>query len=145
MCISISIRPRSSSAAKSTVAPLLRLSIYLSIDLSVYLSIYLSIYLSLSLSLSIYIYIYIYICPYVRSIRVLQHLGSRNAGTSLCWGKFTRGRPTCSVRMYARFTYCSIPGREMRGLSEGGMIRLETLIELKVINSSFSSLSSCWN
>ena len=29
--------------------------------------------------------------------------------------------------------------------SEGGMIRLETLIELKFINSSFSSLSSYWN
>ena len=31
-----------------------------------------------------------------------------------------------------------------RHLSEGGMIRLETLIEPKFINSSFSSLSS-WN
>ena len=29
--------------------------------------------------------------------------------------------------------------------SEGGMIRLETLIELKFVNSSFSSLSSCRN
>ena len=29
--------------------------------------------------------------------------------------------------------------------SGGGMIRLETLIELKFLNSSFSSLSSCWN
>ena len=29
--------------------------------------------------------------------------------------------------------------------SEGGMIRLETLIELKFLNSSFSSLSSHWN
>ena len=30
-------------------------------------------------------------------------------------------------------------------ISEGGMIRLETLIELTFLNSSFSSLSSCWN
>ena len=29
--------------------------------------------------------------------------------------------------------------------SEGGMIRLQTLIELKLLNSSFSSLSSYWN
>ena len=29
--------------------------------------------------------------------------------------------------------------------SEGGTIWLETLIELKFLNSSFSSLSSCWN
>ena len=29
-------------------------------------------------------------------------------------------------------------------LSEGGMIRLKTLSELKFINSSFSSCSSCW-
>ena len=29
--------------------------------------------------------------------------------------------------------------------SEGEMIRLETLIELKFLNSSFSSLSSYWN
>ena len=30
-------------------------------------------------------------------------------------------------------------------VSEGGIIRLETLIELKFINSGFSSLSSYWN
>ena len=30
-------------------------------------------------------------------------------------------------------------------ISEGGMIRLETLVELKFLNSSFSSLSSYWN
>ena len=29
--------------------------------------------------------------------------------------------------------------------SGGGMIRLETLIELRFINSSFTSFSSCWN
>ena len=29
--------------------------------------------------------------------------------------------------------------------SEGGMMWLETLIELKFLNSSFSSLSSCWH
>ena len=29
--------------------------------------------------------------------------------------------------------------------SEGGMTRLETLIELKFMKSSFSSLSPCWN
>ena len=31
------------------------------------------------------------------------------------------------------------------GISEGGMTRLETLIDLKFLNSSFSSLSSYWN
>ena len=30
-------------------------------------------------------------------------------------------------------------------VSEGGMIRLESLVELKFLNSSFSSLSSYWN
>ena len=33
--------------------------------------------------------------------------------------------------------------RRLTNYSEGGMIRLETLIELKFLNSSFSSLSSC--
>ena len=38
------------------------------------------------------------------------------------------------------------PGRRGRRQgSEGGMLRLETLLELKSLNSSFSSLSSYWN
>ena len=80
---------------------------------------YLSIYLSLSLSLYIYIYIYIY--TYLHHIYqwVLQFSWARNQELS------------------------ASEGHEVEiGHSEGGMIRLEALLELKCLNSSLSSLSS---
>ena len=46
-------------------------------------------------------------------------------------------RHRSALLLAARAPQCNI--------SEGGMIRLETLIALKFINSSFSSLSSYWN
>ena len=38
---------------------------------------------------------------------------------------------------------CETRGVGRNALSEGGMVRLETLVELKFLNSIFSSLSSC--
>ena len=57
----------------------------------------------------------------------------------------SNGLQSVSVSVSVSNTF-SLQGKAPRGhRSEGGMIRLETLTELKLINSNFSSLSSYLN
>ena len=87
----------------------------------VYITHYTSLSLYLSLSQYTYIYIYTYIHNLLRSeVSMILGFGALN------------------VKRWATRE----PRRRLRS-SEGGMMRLEILIELRVINSSFSSLSFC--
>ena len=82
----------------------------------------------------VYIYIYIYVCIYiyiyiyyrgVRELRVVDKIPMR--------------RTPAGARHPDTQRRTSAQSAQSRLRSEGGMIRLETLIELKNVNSSFSS------
>ena len=61
----------------------------------------------------------------------------------LCSGR--SGRKSGARTRLAGTVFGAPEGHQLHQPSEGGMIRLETLIELKFLYSSFSSLSSYWN
>ena len=50
-----------------------------------------------------------------------------------------------ALRHHSLGSMCVVPRTAQVRHSEGGTIRLKTLIELKFLDSNFSSLSSHWN
>ena len=96
-----------------------------------------------------YIYIYIYIYTYMYIYRERDKLLHCKRQTSCfsCVHLFAPHSKSRDKPLHSANTYSYVCLRHYHGLrhhgSEGGMIRLETLIELKLFNSSFSSLSSC--
>ena len=99
------------------LSPSLSLSIYIYIYMYIHVHthVYLYIYTHICIYICVYIYIYIYICIYLSLY--------------------------LSLSLYI-YIYITRGQSETRKWSEGGMMRLETLIELKCLNSSCSSLSS---
>ena len=88
--------------------------------------IYIYIYIYTHINTNIYIYIYVYICVYIYIyIYIYTHI--------ICVTLALDERPSGRARA---------PNPKGTEVRKGGMTRLETLIELKFINSSFSS-SNC--
>ena len=123
----------------------------------IYIYIYSYVYYNIYISLCVYIYIYIYICIYVY-IHIYIHKSTNKSNTSGHPGAGDlrelpgRGRRPRAVQGPVGRGFWGLAFKgfrvlgfyiEVLGFRVLGLIRLETLIELKFVSSSFSSLSSC--
>ena len=119
--------------------------IYVCMYVYIYIYIYIYIY---TFTHNIYIYIYICICVYLLFIYVYMytHTHTRTCTGFIIWYNMLSYNIISSTHMiyYDISQHCVRQVVSDKWFSEGGILRLETHIGLKFLNSSFSSFFPHW-